>query len=179
MMSSMVTSGGSAFMPPNVWAGLSMSLIYVLRTTAYATLPTRISPTDTAVFLYSAFQYSIPLSDSCLIRTDIWIKLTHGAWCRIHHCQELAISKQALVHETTLSSGYSNIIEVSICNVSTEVLQISRGMPVAVIALHQLLLPQVIEVAELNTFPVIGVRDSVVCWGTKVSKSTQTNFSLS
>ncbi len=72
-------------MPPNVWAGLSMSPIYVLRTTEYATLPTRISPTDTAVFLYLAFQYSIPLSDSCLIRTDIWIKLTHGAWCRIHH----------------------------------------------------------------------------------------------
>jgi len=118
--------------------------------TEKAHAPTRGSKYAAGYDLKSAYEYTVPKRGSCLVKTDIQIKLTKGTYGRVAPRSGLALKNKIDVGAGVIDQDYRGNVGVILFNLGDEDFHIAEGDRVAQLICEKIAYPEIEEVSSLS-----------------------------
>ena len=126
------------------------SLIRIKKLSEHAIVPKRGSPQSAGIDLSSCMDLVIPAGERGLVKTDLAIACQEGTYGRIAPRSGLALKKGIDVGAGVVDSDYRGPVGILLFNFGKEDFEIKRGDRVAQLILEQIILPEVLEVEDLD-----------------------------
>ena len=130
----------------------------VKRLSANAVLPTRGSDYAAGLDLSAAESLCIPAGQRALVKTDLSIACPPGTYARIAPRSGLAYKSGIDVGAGVIDADYRGPVGVILFNFGAADFEIQQGDRIAQLILEQIVLPDVVECAENEDLPAVGVR---------------------
>ncbi|CAL8143259.1 unnamed protein product [Orchesella dallaii] len=115
-----------------------------------AHVPTKGSKYAAGFDLKSAYEYTVPKRGSCLVKTDIQIKLPEGTYGRVAPRSGLALKNKIDVGAGVIDQDYRGNVGVILFNHGDEDFKIAEGDRVAQLICEKIEYPEIQEVESLD-----------------------------
>eukprot|EP00937_MAST-01D_sp_MAST-1D-sp2_P002315 g2315.t1 len=127
-----------------------MSTLRVKKLSEFATVPTRGSPLSAGLDLSAAYKTVVAARGKALVKTDLAIVCPEGTYGRIAPRSGLAWKRHVDVGAGVIDADYRGPVGVVLFNHADEELVIEKGDRVAQLVLERIVIPEVLEVDELD-----------------------------
>lgn len=121
-----------------------------VKLTDHAHSPCKSSRFAAGFDLHSAYEYVVPRHGSCLVKTDIKIKLPPGTYGRLAPRSGLALKNQIDVGAGVIDYDYRGNIGILLFNLGDTDFKINPGDRIAQLICEKIAYPKLEEVANLD-----------------------------
>lgn len=125
-------------------------ILKVKKIDAGARLPTRATPGDAGLDLYSVEEIAIQPGDRLVVKTGIAMEIPFGYAGLVWDKSGLAAKKGLKTMGGVIDAGYRGEIQVVLANIGNEPHAIAVGDKIAQLLIQKVELPEVSEAAELS-----------------------------
>jgi len=124
--------------------------LFFVRMTSHAHVPSKGSKLAAGYDLKSAYKYVVPARGSCLVKTDIQIKLPSGYYGRVAPRSGLALKNKMDVGAGVIDEDYRGNVGVILFNHADADFEVSEGDRVAQLICEKICYPELVEVDNLD-----------------------------
>ncbi|OXA56359.1 Deoxyuridine 5'-triphosphate nucleotidohydrolase, mitochondrial [Folsomia candida] len=124
--------------------------LYFAKLSDKAHVPSKGSKLAAGYDLKSAYKYTVPARGSCMVKTDIQIKLPSGYYGRVAPRSGLALKNKLDVGAGVIDEDYRGNVGVILFNFGDADFEINEGDRVAQLICEKICYPEIVELESLD-----------------------------
>ncbi|AAR07375.1 17L [Yaba monkey tumor virus] len=129
---------------------MSKFIVYVKKSSEFATIPTRSSKKSAGYDLYSAYDYLVRPKSRVLVKTDICLSIPDECYGRIASRSGLSLNNSIDIGGGVIDGDYRGVIGVIFINNGNSPHYIKRGDRIAQIVFERLANVEIKEISNLD-----------------------------